>query len=262
MSNLEMPVRYIKGVGPGREKILNSMGIFTVFDLLNYFPRDYEDRSKVTPIINMVSGYKVLAAVKYTGRYKVLRPRNGLSITKLYVTDDTGYATLTYFNQDYIIKNFVAGNYYLIYGDAELSFGEIQIKNPDVEPIRKDINHYLYIYPVYSLTKNITQKVMRGIIKEALLYLDEIYEMLPQELLNKFKLIDVKTAYKNIHYPDSMENLERAKRRLAFQELFEVMLYLNILKLKRETIKRVSCLVHVMRMNLLSYCHLSLLMLR
>ncbi|MDI6601404.1 MAG: ATP-dependent DNA helicase RecG [Thermoanaerobacteraceae bacterium] len=238
MSNLDLPVRYIKGVGPGREKILNSIGIFNVLDLINYFPRDYENRSVITKIRNMTAGNKVTAAVKYTGRYKILKPHKGLSIAKVYINDDTGYATLTFYNQDYIVKNFVSGQYYLVYGDVDISFGEIQIQNPEVELIKGKLSQYLHIYPIYSLTKNITQKILRSIVKEALTYLDDVKEILPPDLLDRFNLIDIRTAYENIHYPVDMEYLEKAKRRFAFQELFEVMLYLNILKLRRNSLNK------------------------
>ncbi len=235
MSNLDLPVRYIKGVGPGREKLLNGIGIYNVLDLLNYFPRDYENRSVITKVRNMAAGNKYAAAVKYTGRYKILKPRRGLSITKIYTNDDTGYATLTYYNQDYAAKNFKAGKYYMVYGEADISYGEVQILNPEVELIQDSLSEHLHVYPIYSLTKNITQRILRNIIKEALNYASEVSEDVPEDIVKRYDLMDKNSAYINIHYPRSMEYIDKARRRFAFQELFEVMLYLNLQKLRRSS---------------------------
>lgn len=238
MSKLDSPVRYIKGVGPGRAQALGGIGIYNIADLLNYFPRDYEDRSVITKIRNMAAGNKYMVVVKYTGRYKVLRPRRNLSITKIYTNDDTGYATLTFFNQSYAAKKFTAGKYYIVYGEVQISYGELQILNPECKPINNDLNEHLHIYPVYGLTKNITQHLMRRITKEALNYVSEVDEGLPRDIIERYKLIDKKNAYINIHYPENVHYIAKAKRRLAFQELFEVMLYFNLVKLRRNKMNK------------------------
>lgn len=106
MIELNKDVKYIKGVGPNRVKLLNKLGIFTLGDLITYFPRDYEDRSKPKELYQCIDGEETTIEVIAVSRLTDTRIRNGKSMQKLVVRDETATATITWFNQSYLKNKF------------------------------------------------------------------------------------------------------------------------------------------------------------
>ena len=109
MLDLKQNVQYVKGIGPKRVKVLNSIGIYTLYDLLTYFPRDYEDRTKTKKIIDLVNGEEAVIEATAMSNITVAVVRKNMSILKLTVGDETGVATITWFNQLYLKGAFKIG---------------------------------------------------------------------------------------------------------------------------------------------------------
>ena len=129
MINLEKDVKYIKGVGPNRVKLLNKLGIYTLKDLITYYPRTYEDRSKPKNIIECVDGEEVLIEAFASGMVSDVRLR-GKKKKKLIIRDETGVATAMWFNQSYLKSKFTPGKKYTFYGKVSNNFGKITIMSP------------------------------------------------------------------------------------------------------------------------------------
>lgn len=224
------PIRTIKGIGPAREKLLSKLGIETIRDALVFFPRDYIDLSP----LNFSQGEKNIPNAfpcMVIGFAKSKRVRRGLYITKLPITDGQNRGYAVFFNQPYISKAFYRGDKLLLYGKIDKNFGQYEITSPQWIKIKKnkpiDINR---ITPVYSLTKGLSQKIMRNLMRNVIRAKPKMPEILPKTLLEKHKLLPIDVAIKNIHFPQSFDLLRRARYRFVFQELLMFQLVLKISK--------------------------------
>ncbi len=231
-SIFETSVRYIKGVGPKRLKVLNRLGIVTILDLLYYFPRRYEDRSRLTPISQVRQG--TIETVK--GRVLTLgtwRTKSGMVIFQLAVDDGSGIIYATWFNQPYLKKRFKVGDELILSGKVD-RFRQLQISSPDYEILsheKEDTIHTGRIVPIYPLTQDLNQRAIRTIIRSCLdRYSNRMIDWLPLELRVRCNLIDIQAAIRNIHFPESFEHRDRARQRLIFGEFFLLQLGLAIRK--------------------------------
>lgn len=216
---LSSDIKTIKGVGPARARLLGNLGIKTVEDALFFFPRDYLD---LTPLNFKLCHEDKIGAYPciVTGSAFSMKTRNGIVITKLPITDghNNGYAV--FFNQPYITRNFKIKDRVLFIGKMTKSFGEYQLSNPEWQKFDKNEAVKIDpIMPIYPLTKGITQKVMRKIIKNILEVISNVNEILPEEILLDYALLPKIEALKNIHFPENENMLKRAQARLAFEEL-------------------------------------------
>ena len=233
--NLTDPISQLKGVGPRREKILNELGIFTALDILYYFPRRYLDRTIFTPISKLKKGnlFSIIADVQTFGEKSIRRGK----MFQVIVSDGTGLLTLSWFNSTrYIKKLFKIGDKLVIHGKVQWYKG-FSITHPEFEKIFEDENplNSGNIVPIYSLTQDlrstgIEQRSLRMIVKEVLGSIDNIYEILPEDIIKKHKLINLELALKRIHFSDGIEKLELAKYRLKFDEHFFLQLLLALRK--------------------------------
>ncbi|MBQ6296144.1 MAG: ATP-dependent DNA helicase RecG [Selenomonadaceae bacterium] len=225
---------YVKGVGPRRAAALEKLNIFTKYDLLTHYPRAYENHSSLTKIADVFEGENVLLA----GRISNITSREarGLTIINAFLEDETGYIQLTWFNQKYLLNLLRNGMRILVIGKAKydswsgrLALNQIQsftILEPDEEP-------ELGIVPIYSLTAAISQNVMRTAIKNLLATMPTLTEILPQDLLREQNLIPLDKAARTIHFPNDYLELDEARRRLAFDELF--LIQCGLMLIKRQT---------------------------
>lgn len=128
-------VKFVKGVGPNRVKLLNKLGIYTLKDLLTYFPREHEDRSKPKRISELLDGEIALINAICVSKMNEIRVRKGLTIYKLIVRDESGTCQITWYNQSYLKTRFKLGNSYMFYGKVSNKFGKIEMNAPvfDVE---------------------------------------------------------------------------------------------------------------------------------
>ena len=233
MVNLSKEVQYIKTVGPSRAELLNKLGIFTLKDLITYFPREYEDRGKVKKICECIDGEMALIEAVVVSRIVEIRMR-GKSMYKLQLRDETGTCTALWFNQSYLKNIFKPGEKYKFYGKIASQYGRVEIASPvfDKENAERNTGK---IIPIYPLTKNLTQNVLRKIIELGLSEVeDELEETLPEYILEKYKLMSLNETIKKIHFPDQLEDFEKARRRLAFEEL--LIMQLALLELKNSYI--------------------------
>ena len=224
-------VMYVKGVGPRKAALLEKLNIFTKYDLLTHYPRTYENHSSLTDICDVFEGETVLIVGKIFNITS--REARGLTIINAILEDDTGYIKLTWFNQKYLLNKLRDGMRLLVIGKAKydswshgLAMSQIQnftILDDDEEP-------ELGITPIYPSTAAITQNVLRTAIKNLLNSMPKLKEILPREILQAQELIGLDEAMRAIHFPRDFIELDNARRRLAFDELFLIQCGLMLIK--------------------------------
>ncbi|MBU5314188.1 ATP-dependent DNA helicase RecG [Tissierella carlieri] len=223
-------IQYLKGVGPKRASRLRKLNINTVEDLMYFIPRDYDDRSKFKTLRECMIGEKVSLEVEIIGKANILRPRRNLSIIKIPVKDSSHNAYLVWFNQEYLKDKFIVGEKIIVNGKINKVGMEIQIMSPVFEK-SGTMNKVGRITPIYSLTEGLTNNEIMKIIDYSIKeYIDQIREFLPQEIIDKYDLMDIKDAIINVHFPMNSVLLEKARKRLSFQELLTLQMGLFIIK--------------------------------
>ena len=229
MINLEEDVKYIKGVGPKKVVLLNKLGIYTVKDLITYYPRAYEDRSKPQFLYECEDGEEALVEVIACSRATNVRLK-GKTMQRLIVRDETASATITWFNQPYLKDKFSIGEKYKIFGKVSKKAGKISFNSPtfDIGEAQKNTGRIIPIYPLtYSLSQNTLRKIMEGAIEKVY---GNLEETLPQYLLQEYKLKNINDATRDIHFPNEFKDFNIARNRLVFEELLSVQLALLELK--------------------------------
>lgn len=229
MINLQKDVKYIKGVGPSRVLLLNKLGIFTLNDLITYYPRTYEDRNKPKYICECEDGEEVLIEAVACNKMTNIRLK-GKTMQKLIVRDETASATLTWFNQPYLRDKFSIGNKYKFFGKVSKRAGKITFNSPvyDNEEKNQNTGKIIPIYPLtYGLSQSAIRKIMEAGLKEAYGNLDET---LPEYITKEYNLENINEATKHIHFPEEFKDFNIARNRLVFEELLSVQLALLQLK--------------------------------
>ena len=221
----DIPTKYITAKQLSN---LKSLGINTVYDLIYYFPRAYDDRTNIKKIGELkFNEYVVLKANVMS--VVNLTVRNGKKIVKAMVSDGTGIMEILWFGMPYIKKSLKIGEEYLFIGQTKKS-AVFQLINPEYKLFsgQQKVSEN-EILPIYSSNKNITQNSLRKLVEKFLVnFLNYFEENIPKELIKEYKIMERKSAIKNIHYPVSMKEIEEAKRRFAIEEL--LILELGILK--------------------------------
>ena len=222
-------IKYIKGVGEARAKAFRSIGVSTVGELLRFYPRAYEDWSKIVPISQCLIGENV--CIKGTVMFPVKneRVRGGMLIAKATITDGDDVVAATFFNNKYIDKMLKSGEEYLFYG--KISLGKFSAREM-VSPMFIKSTQSVEIKPIYPQNKNITSRIIQSAVQNALEKVEVIPDYLPSEIIEKYSLVSLDTAIRNIHFPQNDEDLQKARDRLIFDELF--ILQLSLLSLKNE----------------------------
>ncbi len=222
------PVQYLKGVGPKKARLLNKLGIFSIRDLLFYFPRRYEDRGDIIPIRDVVEDelFVVLGQV-FTHNY--IRTNKERDILKIGIEDGTGELYLVCFNREFLKDILYIGRKVLVIGKAKYRFGEYQVADFEYElPEKKEIKEATGIIPIYPLTEGITQKEFRSIVKNALFfYAPYLYDPLPFSIRERNDLISLPFSLRDIHTPFLERNgviynqrRARSQKRFIFEEFF------------------------------------------
>ena len=221
----DIPTKYITAKQLSN---LKSLGINTVYDLVYYFPRAYDDRTNIKKIGELkFNEYVVLKANVMS--VVNLTVRSGKKIVKAMVSDGTGIMEILWFGMPYIKKSLKIGEEYLFIGQTKKS-AVFQLINPEYKLFSgQQKASESEILPIYSSNKNITQNSLRKLVEKFLVnFLNYFEENIPKELIKEYKIMERKSAIKNIHYPVSMKEIEEAKRRFAIEEL--LILELGILK--------------------------------
>ena len=230
MVDLNQNVQYIKGVGPNNLTLLQKLGINTLGDLITFFPRNYEDRSKPKKIYELVDGEEAIIDVVCASQMSETRFARNKVMLKMLVRDDTGDCVLTWFNQTYLRNKFKVGERYQFYGKVNIKYGRIEMARPvfDKEGLNKNTGK---IIPIYPLTYKLSQNKLRSIIENGLkLTLGKLDETIPDYILKEYNLENINTATRQIHFPSNFDEYSRARRRFVFEELLTVQLALLSLK--------------------------------
>ncbi|HET9721746.1 MAG TPA: ATP-dependent DNA helicase RecG [Candidatus Saccharimonadales bacterium] len=231
---LTSPITELKGVGDGLAGKLGGLGIHTVSDLIENYPRRYDDYSNITAIENLHPGPVTIQAKisSVTGRYV----RRGMHITEAIATDDTASVRLVWFNQPYRSGAIKHGQQYFVAGEYAMRRSRFSIANPSVELVSDFPVNTARIIPIYRETKGLKSYLVRKLVREALNSIGDLPEHLPGWLLDNQKLMNYSQAVSEVHFPSSSKILTEAKRRLAFEEVFELTLaaLLNKQEIKHE----------------------------
>ena len=234
MPELSTSVRYIKGIGEQRAKSLEKLWIFTLRDLISYFPRDYEDRRTFRKIRDLEPGETACVTAMAAASPTLNRVRKGMELVKVRAVDETGALDVTFFNQTYMRDHIRAGEQYTFFGKAEVQGSRRTMVNPLVE--RENSRTMTgRIMPVYPLTAGISQLTMTRSVEQGLAACrDLLPDPLPDEVRRDHQLCHTGYAYDQIHFPDDENTLAIARRRLAFEELFLLAIGMQVLSRRRE----------------------------
>ena len=229
MVDLNKDVKYVKGVGPNRIQLLNKLKIYTLKDLITYYPRDYEDRSKPKNICDCEDGEEVLIEAIPTG--KIAEYRKGkMVISKLTVRDQTGTCYITWYNQGYLRNKFIPTKLYRFFGKVSKKGTRLEMNSPVFDEIEQTKNTGK-IVPIYPLTYELKQSTLRRIIENGLAEVQgKLEETLPEYILKENNLLDINTCIERIHFPVDFSDYNKSRERLVFEELLTTQLAL--LKLK------------------------------
>lgn len=230
----ETEVRFIKGVGERVGQRLNRLGIFTLEDLLRYFPRRHIDRSKIQAIRTLLPGREATVIGRVVD-VQAKRARSGLPILRVSLTDSTGYCRLMFFNQTYLADRFRA-----LIGKEIIVFGEVGedgylpvFKTPEWEELGPEGRADPFL-PVYSLTEGLNQGQLRRLLRSVLPYAGLLEDFIPQKVREDFQLLPLEEAIRGIHFPQNWDQWQSARRRLVFEELFILQTALALKKRERE----------------------------
>ncbi|HAT4275152.1 TPA: ATP-dependent DNA helicase RecG [Clostridium perfringens] len=224
--NIYDDIGLVKGVGPKLKERLNKVGIFTVLDLLLYFPRDYEFLNDDISLNGDTSDEKAILKCKVKSYGSSIKTRNGKTLTTINFTYNNLKVIGKWFNQPYIKRNFILGNEYNLMGKFKKVNNTLEVINPLIPC--KEANKS-EILPIYTLKNGLTNKILVKLINEILKNMI-IKENLPEEIVKKYKLISLDKAIRNIHFPVGRGELQSAINRLKFQELFTYSLKIIMMK--------------------------------
>ena len=250
MLSLNDPVEKISRVGgPVYLKKLHQLGVKTVRDLLFYFPRRYDDFSNLILIRDLKPDENATIRGKILSVSSSYVYGKRMSITDCLAEDSSGTIRAVWFNQPFLINTFKAGQIVNLSGKLSFRKKEAYLSNPSYEIIGRDgraekseINHTARFVPVYPETKGLTSRRLRYVIRPLLFLTNKIADYLPEEIKKGRSLISLGEAISQIHFPASEEAADKAKKRLAFDEIFLIQLFLlkEKLKLKQESAAAIS----------------------
>ncbi|MEC3791704.1 ATP-dependent DNA helicase RecG [Clostridioides difficile] len=228
--DLYKDVQYVKGIGPKKADKLNKLGIFTLKDLLYYFPRQFEDRNNLKKIAQLEDGEKVTIKAVISS-INTFSPKEGMTLTKIDVKDETGSAKLVFFNKSYIKNTFRPGDSILVFGKVKKKFNNLELTSCELEYLTNSPKNTCRLMPVYQLTYGVTNKEIMSIIRTVLEDKELIIqEYMPQRIIEKYRLCSIDFAVRNIHSPSSKESLKIALYRIVFEELLILQLGLFVFK--------------------------------
>ncbi len=236
MMNLESPVQYLKGVGPRKAELLKKLGVESLKDLLYLSPRRWLDRSVIKPIGSVRNGETVTVIGEVLDAW-VETTKGGKKIGTVVIWDGTGALTGRWFNQDWVEKVFK--KHMKVVFSGEISFFKgFQILNPEYEILESEdyeLVHTGRIVPLYPLTAGLNQKFMRKLVKNVIEnYLHMLHDPIPEEIRRELSLYSLPEAIRKLHFPEKIQEIEEARKRLAWDEIFYVQVFLAERKLSLE----------------------------
>ncbi len=228
---IEAPVTALHGIGPKRAEALERLGITKIRDLIYHYPRRHDDYSQLKPIQSLWFGEEVtiIGSIVNINTRSVRSGR--MKIVEAVVSDKSGSLRVTWFNQPWIAQQLGKAKQVVLSGTIEQYLGRLTMNNPEWEPLTEKQLHTNRIVPVYPLTRDLTQKWLRGLIHDQVkVYTPFLDDPLPEDVIQQTKLLSHQDAVREIHFPSSDSALARARERLAFEEIF----YLQVGVLKQK----------------------------
>ncbi len=217
----EIPIQFIKGVGPAKAKLLANLGVVSVEDLLYLFPHRYEDRSQFTPIAMLQVGVtQTICGEVLTCRRNFYSKNRTVEVT---VGDKSGRIVCVWFNQPYLDKIFKEGQEVVLYGRVDIFKKRLQMVVPDFELISTEDRSLNMgrIVPVYPLTRGINQRYLRKLTDACLsLYAPQLQDIIPQQIRLKHHLSPISESIRQIHFPSDVIHQQKAIDRIAFEGFF------------------------------------------
>lgn len=233
--NLETSILNLKGIGEKSAKLFNKLGIFVLGDLLEYYPRGYEKFDAPATIAECHLGEVVAFRGTITAGPTLKHVRN-LSILNYTVADQTGQIFLTFFNMPYLKNTLKRGSTYIFRGMLQNKAGKLVIEQAKLYREEEFAKLSETVLPHYPLTKGITNQAITKAARQTLLEV-RLTDPLPEKIRARYQLMTYDQAIKNIHFPENMEILTQARRRLAFDELFFFLLLIRKNKEHNERLK-------------------------
>lgn len=237
MLNLNSSIQYIKGVGEKKAGLFNKLGIFCVRDLIEYYPRTYEDRSVKKTVEQCESGETACIEATMVTPVKEHYVRKGMTLYKCDFSDGKTVIHVTIFNNKYLAAALKLYENYILFGTVERTLTSAKMASPEIEKAENS----KVIRPIYSATGRLNSKAIEKVVKTALESLERFTETLPAEIRLEYKLVSLDFAIRQIHFPQDTESLEKARRRLIFEELLT--LQLGLLKLKSRRRVRTQAII-------------------
>lgn len=239
---MSQDIQLVKGVGPALAEKFKKLKIQSIDDLIQYFPRRYDDFSVVTDIAKLKPGPVTIKAVikQAKGRYV----RRGMHITEAAASDATGSVHITWFNQPYRADSLKTNQEYYISGEFGLQYKRLSIMNPQIELVSEFPVNTARIVPIYRETKGLSSNQIRKVISEIVPALRQIPETLPKWMVEQYSLLSYAKAIEAIHFPMTKKLLTDARKRLAFQEVLEMMLTSLLVKREISRVKAVKISFH------------------
>ena len=234
MTDLSTSVRYIKGIGEKKAQALGKLGVFSLYDLLSYFPVRYEDRTRFCPIAAAPEGEGVCIRALVADTPRLIRVRRGMELVKFRAVDESGTVDITYFNQNYVKDNLSRGDSVCFFGKVERSGGRCSMVNPAYEKEDRPRGVTGCILPVYRVNAALNQRTLRDAIRQGLdACAGQLPELLPEDVRERNALARARYAYETIHFPPDFDALAIARRRLVFEELFVLACALGTMRAER-----------------------------
>ena len=230
-------IESLHGVGPERARSFAKKGIRTAEDLLYYLPRGHEDRTRFFEIAECPVGDFVCIKAKVYSPVKEARIKKNFTVYSMVVFDDSGALNVVWYNNRFVKNAFRTGEEVLFYGKLGISRGKKELLNPIYE--KAESQRFIgKIVPVYPLFGNITQKVIAGLVEQAMEVCGCFQEYLPKSVCEKYGICDINFAMRNIHFPKDFESYSVARKRFVFEELLFLQLALSGRRKENEEKKR------------------------
>lgn len=226
MLNLNSNIKYIKGVGEKRAGLFGSLAIFDVDALIHFFPRKYEDWTNTKTVRELQNGDCASIRATMITPVKEHMIRKGMTLYKCRFSDGESIINVTIFNNKYQAQALRVYEDYVLFGKVEKNLTSASMSSPKIEKLDTGVR----VHPIYPATGKLTSNAIAKVVKTALESLEEIPETLDKSVRDKYKLISLDRAIRQIHFPDSDEDVQKARYRLIFEELLT--LQLGLLKLK------------------------------
>lgn len=220
--SLQTPLEKIKGVGPKTAEQLRAAGLRTVQDVITFFPRKHEDFSEVVAIADIKPGKQTIKARCEAISTRIVR--RGLRITTATLADDSGKLRAVWFNQPYRVKQLQGGEEFYFSGEFEFNYNRYQLTAPSAEKVSDVPLQTGRLLPVYRSVAGLKNQIVRKLLDELKPLMTMLPETLPEELVQREKLVSYSQAVLGMHFPQSAEEVIRARERLGFEELFQLTL--------------------------------------